>query len=60
MLNVFFFFFNFLPFSKLSPFQDLKSPRLPAWFVGRLGLLLHRSNVRRYSKVSVLSGEPPK
>ena len=57
-LNVIFFFF--LPFFKLSPFQGLKSPRLLTWFIGSIGLLLHRSNVRSYSKASVPSGEPPK
>ena len=41
---------QFLPFFKLSPFQGLKSPRLPTWFVGSLGLLLHRSKVRSNSK----------
>ena len=50
---------HFLPFFKLSPFQGLKSPRLPTWFIGSLGLLLHRSNVRGYSKPPVPSGEPP-
>ena len=50
----------FLPFFKLSPFQGLKSPRLLAWFISSLGLLLHRSNVRSYSKPPVPSGEPPK
>ena len=50
----------FLLFFKLSPFQGLKSPRLPTWFIGSLGLLLHRSNVRSYSKPPVPSGEPPK
>ena len=42
---------------KLSPFQG---PKLPTWFVSSLGLLLHRSNVRSYSKPPVLSGELPK
>ena len=51
---------DFLPLFKLPPFQGLKSPRLPTWFVGSLGLLLHRSNVRSYSKPPVLSSEPPK
>jgi hypothetical protein len=47
-------------FFKLSPFQGLKSPRLLAWFVSSLGLLLHKSNVRSYTKPPVPSGEPPK
>ena len=51
---------DFLPFFKLSPFQSLKSPRLLAWFVSSLGLLLHRSNVRSLSKPPVQSSEPPK
>ena len=51
---------DFLPFFKLPPFQGLKSPRLLTWFVGSLGLLLHRSNVRRLGKPPVPSGEPPK
>ena len=51
---------NFLPFFKLSPFQGVKSPRIPTWFMGSLGLVLHRSNVRSYSKPPVPSGEPPK
>ena len=51
---------DFLPFFKLSPFQGLKSPRLLAWFVSSLGLLLHRSNVRSPSKPPVQSSEPPK
>ena len=51
---------DFLPFFKLSPFQGLKSPRLLTWFIGSIGLLLHRSNVKSYSKASVPSGEPPK
>ena len=50
----------FLPIFKLSPFQGLKSPRLPTWFVSSLGLLLHRSNVRSCSKPPIPSGEPPK
>ena len=50
----------FLPFFKLSPFQGLESPRLLAWFISSLDLLLHRSNVRSLSKPPVLSGEPPK
>ena len=50
---------DFLPFFKLSPFQGLKSPRLLAWFVSSLDLLLHRS-VRSLSKPPVPSGEPPK
>ena len=51
---------EFLPFFKLSPFKGLKSPRLPTWFVGSLGLLLHRSNVRSLGKPPVSSGEPSK
>ena len=51
---------DFLPFFKLSPFQGLKSPRLLAWFISSLDLLLHRSNVRSLSKPPVPSGEPPK
>ena len=51
---------NFLPFFKLSPFQSLNSPRLLAWFVSSMGLLLHRSNVRSLSKPPVQSSEPPK
>ena len=47
----------FLPFFKLLPFQGLESPRLLAWFISSFGLLLHRSNVRSYSKPS---GELPK
>ena len=35
----------FLPFFKLPPFQGHRSPRLPTWFVGSLGLLLHRSKL---------------
>ena len=50
----------FLPFFKLPSFQDLKNPRLPTRFVNSSGLLLHRSNVRSYSKPPVPSGEPPK
>ena len=50
----------FLLFFKLSPFQGLKRPRLPTWFTGSLGLLLHRSNVRSLSRPPVPSGEPPK
>ena len=50
----------FCYFSNLSPFQGLKSPRLPAWFVSSLGLLLHRFNVRSLSKPPVQSSEPPK
>ena len=50
---------DFLPFFKLSPFQGHRSPRLPTWFIGSLGLLLHRSNIRSYSKPPVPSGEPP-
>ena len=46
--------------TKLSPFQGLKSPKLLAWSISSLGLLLHRSNIRSHSKPSVLSGEPPK
>ena len=42
-------------FFKWSPLQGLKSPRLPTWFFSSLGLLLHRSNVRSYSKPPVLS-----
>ena len=37
---------DFLPFFKLSPFQGLRSPRSLTWFIGSLGLLHHRSNVR--------------
>jgi hypothetical protein len=48
-----------LPNFKLSPFQGLKSPSLP-WFESCLGLLLHRSNIRSYSKPPVPSSEPPK
>ena len=51
---------DFLPFFKLSPFQGLKSPRLLAWFVSSMDLLLHRSNVRSLSKPPVPSGKPPK
>ena len=50
---------HFLPFFKLSPFEGLKSPRLPTWFIGSLDLLLHIS-VRSYSKPPVPSSEPPK
>ena len=46
----------FLPFFKLSSFQGL---RLPTWFAGSLGLLLHRSNVRSY-KPSVPTKKPQK
>ena len=49
-----------LPFFKLSPFRGLKSPRLPTWFMSSLSLLLHRFNIRSYSKPPVPSGEPPK
>ena len=49
-----------LPFFKLSPFQDLKSPGFLAWFISSLGLLLHRSDIRSYSEPSVPSGELPK
>ena len=35
-----------LRFFELSPYEGLKSPRLLAWFVSSLGLVLHRSNVR--------------
>ena len=50
----------FWHFFKLSPFQGLKSPRLLTWFLSSLGLLLHRSNIRSYSKPPVPSSEPPK
>ena len=46
--DIVFFFFN------LSPFQGHKSPRLLTWFIDTLGLLLHRSNIRSYSKSPVL------
>ena len=49
----------FLSLFNLPPFQASKSPRLQTWFVGSLGLLLHRSNVRSLSKPPVPSGEPP-
>ena len=39
------FVLNVLLF-KLSSHHGLKSLRLPTWFVGSIGLLLHRSNVR--------------
>ena len=48
------FFFFTINFFKLSPFQSLKSPRLLTQFIGRLGLLLHRSNVRSYRIVILL------
>ena len=51
---------DFLQLFKLPPFQGLKSPRLPTCFVGSLGLLRHRSNVRSYSKPPVPSSEMPK
>ena len=51
---------DFLAFFKLSPFQDLKSPRLLTWCLSSLGLLLHKFNVRSYSKPPIPSGEPPK
>ena len=42
-------------FFNLSPFQGHKSSiRLLTWFIDTLGLLLHRSNVRSYSKPPVL------
>ena len=43
-----------------SPFQGLNSLRLSTWFIRSIGLLLHRSNIRSYSKPPVPSGEPPK
>ena len=46
---------DFLPFFEQSPFQGVKSPRLPTWSVGSLGLLLHRSNVRLEAWASLLS-----
>ena len=49
---------DFCHFSN-SPFQGLKCPRLLAWFISSLDLLLHRSNVWSLSK-PVPSGEPPK
>ena len=51
---------HFAPLFKLSPFQGLKSPRLPTLFVGSLGLLLRRSKVKSYSKLPVSSSELPK
>ena len=51
---------DFLLFFKLSPHQGYNSPRLLTWFVGSLGLLLHRSNIRSYSKPPVPRSEPPK
>ena len=51
---------DFWLFFKLSPFQGNKSPRLPTWCVDSVGLLLHRSNVRSWSKPPVLNGELPK
>ena len=51
---------DFLLFFNLSPFQGHKSPRLPTWLLDSLGLLLHRSNVRSYSKPPVPNGELPK
>ena len=41
-----------------TPPDGYKSPRLLTWFVGSLGLVLHRS-VTSYSKPPVLKGEPP-
>ena len=49
----------FCHFSNCHQFKA-SSSRLPTWFVGSFGLLLHRSNVRSYSKPPVPSGEPPK
>ena len=37
-----------------------QSPRLLTWLVSNLGFVLHRYNIRSYSKPPVLSGEPPK
>ena len=51
---------KFLPLFKLSPRQGLQSPWLLASFTGTLGLLVRRSNVKRYSMPSVSSGELPK
>ena len=51
---------DFLAFFKLSPFQGLNSLGLTTWFMSSIGLLLHRSNARSYSKPPVLSDEPPK
>ena len=51
---------DILLFLKLPPFQGHRSPRLPTLLVGGLGLLLHISNVKNYSKPLVPSGEPPK
>ena len=51
---------NFFAIFKLSPFQGLKSPRLLAWFISSLGLLLHRSNIKSYIKPPVPSSGPPK
>jgi len=50
---------QFLAVFKLSPFQGHKSPRLLAWFLHSLGLLLHNSNVRSWSKPPVPNGELP-
>ena len=50
----------FLPLFNLLPFHATKSPGFLTRFVSRSTLLLHRSNVRSYSKPPVSSGKLPK
>ena len=49
----------FLSLFNLPPFQATESPDFPTWFVSISTLLLHKSNVRSYTKPSVSNGELP-